>query len=435
MANPTNVAAAAAGNAAGAGIPPTFNFEPFDRTKTKWGRWVKRLEGAMRLFGVNNNVMQSVLLHYMGSETYNILADNVSPDEPENQTYQQIVDVLGNYYDPEPLEMVELWKFRSRTQMEGESIAEFITALQREAKYCKFGDYLQNALRNQLVFGLRNQRIRSRLIEEKALTFDKAKDISLAMEASGEGAEVLNRKLHELNLIDNSAHHQRSSTSKVTNNTNKTCYRCGSETHLANVCRHKDTVCGFCRKKGHLQRVCLSTPPDSKFKKDDNKKLKTHLVEEEGENDSDSGDETIDEICVIDVCNCNVSHENKPLSKIYIQLKVNQSLMRFEVDSGSPVSLVSATDRAKYLTNLPLNQTNTKLRSYCGGQIKVHGTVDADVVYKGKVETLRLFVVDSNRHPLLGREWMRALQLNWNEILAGSVLSIKSLFVHHCQIP
>lgn len=153
MANPGNAPAAGADR-----IPPTFAFEPFDKTKTKWCRWVKRLEGAMRLFGVNEDVKQCVLLHYMGSETYNILADNLSPAEPEEQTYQQIVTVLGSYYDPEPLEMVELWKFRSRTQMEGESIAEFITALQREAKHCKFGEYLQKALRNQLVFGLRNQR-------------------------------------------------------------------------------------------------------------------------------------------------------------------------------------------------------------------------------------------------------------------------------------
>ncbi|XP_055615373.1 uncharacterized protein K02A2.6-like [Toxorhynchites rutilus septentrionalis] len=191
------------GNVAAAVVmPPTFALEPFDRNKSKWSRWVKRLQGAMEIFGVPQTSKKNLLLHYMGSETYNILCDHLSPVEPETKTFEEIVTTLGDFFDPVPLEMVELWKFRSRMQKEGETISEFITALQREAKYCKFDDYLPNALRNQLVFGLRNQRIRTRIIEERDLTFDKAKQISLSMEASGEGAEVLNRRMHEVNLMD-----------------------------------------------------------------------------------------------------------------------------------------------------------------------------------------------------------------------------------------
>lgn len=110
---------------------------------------------------------------------------------------------------------------------------EFITALQREAKDCGFGEYLQKGLRNQLVLGLRNQRIRTRLIEEKDLTFDKAKQIALSMEASGEGAEVLNRRMQDVNLMDRKSQPRRDATAasaakKVTNPINKClCFRCG----------------------------------------------------------------------------------------------------------------------------------------------------------------------------------------------------------------
>ncbi|XP_058817499.1 uncharacterized protein K02A2.6-like [Topomyia yanbarensis] len=137
--------------------------------------------------------------------------------------------------------MAELWKFRSRMQTDGETITEFVTALQREAKYCKFQDYLPKALRNQLVFGLRNQRIRTRLFKEKDLTFDKAKQISLAMEASGEGAEVLNRRMHEVNLMDRKKRKRQPvqnpaqlGDNKVSSATGPECYRCGSLAHLAN---------------------------------------------------------------------------------------------------------------------------------------------------------------------------------------------------------
>ncbi|XP_055533820.1 uncharacterized protein LOC129723554 [Wyeomyia smithii] len=192
-----------------AAIPPSFAVETFDKNKSKWSRWVKRFEGALLIFGIPEANRKNMLLHFMGAETYDVLCDNLFPTEPENKTYNEIVTLLGEYFDPKPLEMVELWKFSKRMQREGESIAEFITALQREVKYCEFGEYLPKGLRNQLVFGLRNHRIRTRLIEEKNLTFDKAKQIALSMEASGEGAEVLNQRMQDVNLMDRNSQSRR----------------------------------------------------------------------------------------------------------------------------------------------------------------------------------------------------------------------------------
>ncbi|XP_055645629.1 uncharacterized protein K02A2.6-like [Toxorhynchites rutilus septentrionalis] len=220
--------------------------------------------------------------------------------------------------------MVELWKFRQRMQREGESITEYITALQRDAKYCGFGEYLQKGLRNQLVFGLRNQRIRTRLIEERELTFDKAKQIALSMEASGEGAEVLNRR-YEVNLAE--------------------------------------------RKKSQPRRDATAATTTKR-------------------------------------------------------LRVSGSLVKFEVDSGSPVSLINSSDKTKYFTDLPLKPTSIELRSYCGSKIKVFGVVETEVMYKGQKNKLHLLVVDAKRHPLLGREWIRALQLDWNAIMDSSVTSV-----------
>ena len=38
---------------------------------------------------------------------------------------------------------------------------------------------------------------------------------------------------------------------------NPTCYRCGGP-HLAPPCRFKETICRFCTKKGHDEKVCRS---------------------------------------------------------------------------------------------------------------------------------------------------------------------------------
>lgn len=425
-------AAAAAGSAAGfvAAVPSTFTFEPYDKHKSKWSRWVKRLESAMLIFGVPAASKLNMLLYYMGAETYNLLCDHLSPIEPETKSYDEVVAALDGYFDPEPLEMVELWRFRSRNQREGETITEFITALQREAKHCKFDTYLQKALRNQLVFGLRNQRIRSRLIEERELTFDKAKDIALSMEASGEGADVINRRMQDVNLMDGrktkrhpaQAAAPSGSTVQVTNTTNRTCFRCGSDAHLANVCAHKDTICSHCKKKGHLKRVCISfTSATAMMRRSTlaskHSKFNANMVEQEEEEASeDSDNEVVNEICTIDVC--KLEGNGSPLSKIFLDLSVNDVPIQFEVDSGSPVSLISLGDKVRCFKDLPLHESNIELRSYCGSKIEVYGTVSANVAYHGENNNLRLFVVETSRHPLLGREWMRSLRLDWNEVMS-----------------
>lgn len=104
MANEGEAAAAAQVGA----IPPTFAIEPFDKTKSKWSRWVKRFQGALQIYGVPDENRKNMLLHFMGAETYNVLCDHLSPTDPEDKTYDEIVTLLGEYFDPKPLEMVEL---------------------------------------------------------------------------------------------------------------------------------------------------------------------------------------------------------------------------------------------------------------------------------------------------------------------------------------
>ncbi|XP_062704544.1 uncharacterized protein K02A2.6-like [Aedes albopictus] len=405
--------------------------EPFDKEKCKWARWVKRLEGSFRMFTVPPNRHKDYLLHYMGTATYDLLCDHMGPVEPETKTYTEIVNILGAFFDPEPLEMVEVWKFRNRHQREGESMKEFVTELQRDAKFCQFGNYLNKELRNQLVFGMRSKRIRSRLIEEKALTFEKAVDIALSMEASGEGAELFDKRPHDVNYTERRS-------PKVTNITNKKCYRCGSGAHLANACRHKDTVCSFCKKSGHLQRVCLKFQSQGGQSKQSNdnketktkKKMHTNLINEGNCTEEEREDEEteVDEVLTLEICKVEKS---KSLSKVILPLNVNKKIIKFEVDCGSPVSLMSLNDKKTYLNELPLLNTDVELISYCGGKIEVCGYVKAEVKHNGQTAAMRLFVVNTERHPLLGREWIRELNVDWNSVIRNPESCVGAIAVRN----
>ena len=49
-----------------------------------------------------------------------------------------------------------------------------LTALRKLAEHCKFGDMLNDTLRDRLVCGLRNEAAQNKLITEITLTLEKA---------------------------------------------------------------------------------------------------------------------------------------------------------------------------------------------------------------------------------------------------------------------
>ena len=113
-----------------------------------------------------------------------------------------------------------------------ESIAEYIAKLRRLTTNCEFGEYLNNALRDRLVCGFKNNGIQKRLLSEANLTLAKAGEIAQGMEAAeknakrlqgGEGASVYRMTPH--------------GGKPSTDSANKPCYRCGGTDHAPRACR------------------------------------------------------------------------------------------------------------------------------------------------------------------------------------------------------
>lgn len=76
-------------------------------------------------------------------------------------------------------------------QKEGESVQEYMAALQKLSLHCNFGNYLKTELRNQFVFGIKFLRIQARLLETVDLTMDSALKIACSMEKADHGIHQL----------------------------------------------------------------------------------------------------------------------------------------------------------------------------------------------------------------------------------------------------
>lgn len=373
-------------------VQTLFSIETYDTTK-KFDRWLMRLESVFKVFGVPETKKAAYLLHYMGPDAYDVLCDKLSPELPSNKTYDQLVKTMKQHYNPEPLEIAEIFRFLQRKQHEGETVQDYLTALQRLATTCNFGDYLMKALRNQFVFGLLAQNFQGRLLEEKKLTIERAVEIAVSMETSARNAAQLHHSGtgNVFNVHDKGSKGFKNQHSKTqnqrhyNNNEHKTdfkCFRCGSTKHLANACTGKNLKCTKCNQKGHLAQVCMKKKPGK------------------------SSIHSVDEILSIQ----DVEHVEFR-NKFTLNLLVNNVSICFELDSGAAVTIINFKHFKNLFPDLQLNKTDTKLYSYNNQALKIAGFVKVQVKYKNTLHNLNLYVVHSEKQPLLGREWLRQLGL------------------------
>jgi hypothetical protein len=192
------------------------------------------------------------------------------------------------------------------------------------------------------------------------------------------------------------------------------CIRCNSTKHKAQDCPFKDKECFGCGKVGHTQRACLSkgsTPAKPKFK---SKVAKT--VEYEAELELD-----------IELLQINAVSKDKRLSdKVYRKVSINGSRIKFEVDTGSAITLINERKYKKYLPATPLQNCATKLSGYGGHKIPVLGQLRVKVnIGKQQTKMLRSIVVSGPGACLIGRDWLQHVD-GWKHVI-GTTEEIKSI--------
>nr|XP_039271121.1 uncharacterized protein K02A2.6-like [Styela clava] len=128
---------------------------------------------------------------------------------------------------------------------------------------------------------------------------------------------------------------------------------------------------------------------------------------------------------VSSVQNNNVGVKCNP---IYLDLDIDGKNISWEVDTGATLSVMSLVQYKKLWPKAELNHTDVKLSTYTGESIPVEGERDVTVTYQnGNPMVLPITVVrNSNRcKPLLGRNWLKHIKLDWNSIFKINYSDVK----------
>ena len=421
-------------------------FGEFDKRKETFECYCERLESYFAANDIATGKQASCFISEVGSETYTLLKSLIPPPEkPKDKSYEDLKGVLTAHLSPKPLVIAERYKFYGRCQQPRESVATYAAELQRLASTCDFNNFLDEALHDKFVCGLSHIPTQKTLLAKDNLTFAKAKETAIAIELADKDSQELSNQSSGggnqggSNMIAAIASNQRRSGHKSNRNhrqgtashkpgnaktqqTRQVCYRCGKGAHNPDTCKYKEYSCRTCGVKGHLAAVC---------RKAGNVRGHTHFVNSDNSQASTGLDTVAHSSTDADSSNTGYSDDyethtmgmfavnNGYVKPIKVRVGINDIPTCMELDTGASKTMIPEDMYQNQFSHIPLNDCTDSFKTYSGDMLPTVGQLEVEVTYNGQSELLPLVVAKvQNQPPILGRNWLTAIKLDWQSIFS-----------------
>ena len=370
----------------------------FDSATEDWTSYLERLNHYFAANGIEEEKKKDTFLCCIGRETFGLLRALVAPQKPGEKTIKELTEALTAHLAPKPLVIAERFLFHKREQKEGESIKMYAASLQKLAEHCNFGNALSDTLRDRLVCGMRDEKVQRRLLTIADLTFKKAlEEAEIAERAAKEAAQF---------------HEAEAEVHKLQRNPVQHCYRCEGS-HSPQTCHFINEECRYCGKKGHIARACRARKRKGGHTKEwRDQQEKTQAVKKlEGDVKQDDGGS--DEECALYAIGAHQWTTDKPA---IVTVEMEGSPIQMELDTGAAVLLLPYDVYQEKFRSIPLERTRIQLRTYTGEKVKPKGQIRVNVK-KGTICTrLPLVVMEGRGPPLLGRNWLSKVPIDWHDV-------------------
>lgn len=357
--------------------PEKFSFIP-----NEWPKWKTNYERYRSVAGITNisaEAQANSLLLHMG-EAVNEILDNHPPTAIQLATYEGLIAFFNDKFMKQVNVIFERAQFNKRTQREGETAQEFITAVTNLSKTCNYGQMTDELVRDKLVAGILDAKLSETLQLDKNLTLQSAKSKILQNERVKLENKTIRDQTGDINRVHREKYQPKKQSNLKDSPKHPQCGRCGSKpSHTLRECPAIKEKCRKCDIKGHYAKMC----------KTGHKKHVARVV------DTSSSDSEVGQII------CEVSDGKNTQWNISLALSSGEHI-NCKIDTGADVSIFSKQNYDKLSEKPRLKHTRTKLKGPGNTNLPVIGKINLPVCWKGDIRLLKMFVIE-NKDNLLGR--------------------------------
>ena len=127
----------------------------------------------------SNAVKIGIILTHAGKEAREIYKTLPWESPGDNMKFDKVLEAFKNYCQPHKNILFEWYKFWSLKQQDSESVDAYLTRLKLQRDHCEYDkegwpDAVKTEMvRDQFVFGLRDDKLKERLLQESNITLNK----------------------------------------------------------------------------------------------------------------------------------------------------------------------------------------------------------------------------------------------------------------------
>ena len=281
-------------------------------------------------------------------------------------------------------ETYERYVFFKREQWSNESLDSYITALMKLSESCGFGALRESLVRDRLILGVKDDRVREKLLGKRDLDLDKAIETIKASQVTHSRVTEISEEFSAKEDINAVGQRSKPKRGKVPRRKPpskdppkiKECLFCGGTHALERkLCPASGQKCKKCGKEGHFAVKCRSKSEDAKV----------HMVEQE-------------EVFYVH----SVSGKDQAL----VSLTLNGSAsVTFQIDTGSSANILPLQDyiRAKKdYSKANIVPKDITLVMHDRSKRKALGFARLKVAHKVSKHELNFVIVDQDVTPLFG---------------------------------
>lgn len=367
------------------GIKPPRSLVIGNDVAVNWKNWLQQFEWyatAVQLNEKPKEIQAATLMAAIGQEAIQIF-NSFNLTEEEQKDITVIKAKYNKYFLPKINVSFERYNFFKAVQKENETFDEFLTVIRNLAKTCAFSTLHDDLLKDKIIFGIRSEQVREKLLIEEKLDLDKAITIC-------KSSEQATKQLLELGQGESTNKVDRIKTAQKKE---FLCKRCNTR-HSKKNCLAFNKRCNQCNKKGHLEACC--------FTKKQTKRSDRNVDKVDWSQDGESSSEN-------DSLYVNKIEEGSQLDW-QETIRVNNQKFIVKLDTGAQCNVIS-NEIAKKI-GAKIKPTNTKnLTSFSKHKLKVIGETVLNCKIKNITSEIKFKVINEEVPAILGNKSCQELGL------------------------